>query len=94
MPAPVSRPRSSPGTVTMATSITTCSECLTEECVSSVTSTDQRAGGPSGRVLRAVSRAATRADRLPIVPPCTNTPPAPSGRPASSAIQLSAWFSA
>ena len=80
-----------------STSITTSSPCLTEECVSPVVSTDHRAGAgrpASARWCRAVSRAATRADRLPIVPPCTNTPPASAGRPTRSAIQRSAWFSA
>ena len=42
----------------------------------------------------AASRAATSADRLPIVPPWTNAPPASAGSPARSAIQRSAWFSA
>ena len=41
-----------------------------------------------------VFRAVTNADRFPIVPPCTNTPPAVFGIPARSEIHLSAWFSA
>ena len=59
---------------------------------------DAVAGGrrvPAAFALaRAVCRATTSADRLPTVPPGTKTPPADSGRPARSAIQRSAWFSA
>ena len=43
---------------------------------------------------RATARAVTRADRLPTVPPGTKTPPADGGRPARSATQRSAAFSA
>jgi hypothetical protein len=76
-----------------STSITTRNACLTDEWVSSVTQTAHRAGREPRR-CNADSRAATSADRLPIVPPCTNTPPASAGSPARSAIQRSAWFSA
>ena len=41
-----------------------------------------------------ICRAVTSADRFPIVPPCTKTPPALFGIPARSDIHLSAWFSA
>ena len=43
-------------------------------------------GAPRVRELRrrAASRAVTSAERLPIVPPCTKTPPAPRGRPNSA----------
>ena len=52
---------------------------------------------PDGRLPRrasAVSRAATRADRLPIVPPDTKQPPAVRGQPSSSTNQPNASFSA
>ena len=42
----------------------------------------------------AVSRATASADRLPADPPETKQPPAPAGRPASSAITRSTLFSA
>jgi hypothetical protein len=67
---------------------------LTEEWVSPVMHTAQRCGRRPPRACSAASRAATRADRLPIVPPWTKAPPASSGSPARSANQRSAWFSA
>ena len=48
----------------------------------------------SSALCRAVCRAATSADRFPMVPPGTNAPPASGGRPARSAIQRSVSFSA
>ena len=68
-----------------------------DECASALQTTTQRAGSatPAARLRRrATSRAATSAERLPIVPPWTKTPPAPSGRPNSSASQRSTSFSA
>jgi hypothetical protein len=62
----------------------------TEEWTSSPTAT-RVAARPS---WRARSRAATSAERLPFVPPCTKQPPAPSGKPASDASHASASFSA
>jgi len=91
--APVIRPRSSPGTSTTSASMITRTACLTEEWVSPVTQTAQRRGRVP-RIRSAFSRAATSAERFPIVPPCTKVPPVPAGMPARSAIQRSAWFSA
>ena len=48
----------------------------------------------SSRRCSAVCRAATRADRLPIVPPATKQPPAVSGQRSSDASQAITWFSA
>ena len=70
---------------------------LIEECAPCWTAT-RVARGPmdpdSVCRMRAAERAATRAERLPIVPPGTNTPPASGGSPARSAIQRRATFSA
>ena len=46
------------------------------------------------RWFRANCRAATRAERLPVVPPDMKQPPAVLGQPSSSTSQASAWFSA
>ncbi len=48
---------------------------------------------PSSR-RRALSRAATRALRLPMVAPDTKHPPAVDGHPARDASHANAWFSA
>ena len=54
------------------------------------------AGRPRPCAWRHVSRAVVSAARLPAVPPLTNTPPAPSGRPAScvshARVAFSAWI--
>ena len=63
-----------------------------DECASALQAIAQRE--VFGYFARAAARATTRAERFPIVPPCTKTPPADCGRPAKSAIQRSAWFSA
>jgi hypothetical protein len=52
-----------------------------------------RSGRPPRRAS-AAWRAVTSAFRFPAEPPETNTPPAPSGNPARSAIHRSASFSA
>ncbi len=71
-----------------------------EECAPAVAATrhGRSVGEPSEVALaaraRALWRAATSAERLPIVPPGTKAPPACGGSPARSAIQRSAWFSA
>src|SRR5205085_12369928 len=65
----------------------------TEECALSPHAIAQRSGRPPRRSA-AVCLAATSAERFPFVPPETKQPPAPSGKPARSAIQRSAWFSA
>ena len=57
------------GNLTTSTSMTVARPCLTEECVSSVTHTAQRRGRRAARLRSASSRAATSADRLPMVPP-------------------------
>ncbi len=89
---PVSRQCSSTGTPTSSASMTSQAEEI-DECAPAVAAT--RLGRtPAAAVRRAVCRAATRADRLPIVPPGVKTPPAPAGSPTRSAIQRSAWFSA
>ena len=67
---------------------------LIEECVCEVPATFHRAGGSPTRLIRAVCRAATSAERLPTVPPGTKTPPAVSGSPTRPATQRSAAFSA
>ncbi len=95
--SPVRRQFSSTWTPTISASMTWQAESI-EECAACVAATRHgRAPAParpSCRALaRAVSRAATRADRFPMVPPGTKTPPAAEGRPARSAIQRSAWFS-
>ena len=84
----MSRPPTA-GTSTVPASITRSIE-RTEECTSSLTAT-RRAGLPA---CRARSRAACSAERLPTVPPCTKQPAAPAGKPARSASQRSASFSA
>ena len=48
----------------------------------------------SPRRWRPVSRATTRADKLPALPPETKHPPAEAGRPARSANRRKVWFSA
>ena len=89
---PVSRQRSSTGTPTSSASMTSQADEI-EECAPAVAAT--RFGRmPAAAVRRAVWRAETSADRLPMVPPGVNTPPAPAGIPTRSAIQRSAWFSA
>ena len=92
--APVSRPRSSARPAATSTSITWAAETI-EECASSVRR-DPQPCRPRAAALGhdTAWRAATSAERLPTVPPCTKQPPALSGSPARSAIQRSAWFSA
>ena len=89
-------PSSPTGTPTTSTSITRAAEAI-DECASMLQTTRQRSGrdrpAASSR-SRAASRAATRAERLPSVPPWTNTPPAPAGNPNSAASQRSTSFSA
>ena len=57
--------------------------CAIEECASGAARDDpaRRPAGPRRRSRRASCRAATSAERLPSVPPCTNTPPASAGKP-------------
>ena len=86
------RPRSSVGTPTTSTSITWAAARI-EECTSSVAASCSRPGGRPRAVTNAC-RAATSAERLPTVPPCTKQPPLPSGMSARSATQRSASFSA
>ena len=88
---PVRRPRSSPGTVTISTSVTIAARRM-EECAEGAQATASRWPRPCRR--RQVSRAVVSAARLPAVPPETNTPPAPSGKPARSASQRRVAFSA
>jgi hypothetical protein len=90
-PSPVRR-WSGVGTTSTSTSMTA-AEDRTDECTLSATATRQRSGRPPRRSA-AAWRAATSAERLPFVPPWTNTPPASGGRPARSASQRRAWFSA
>jgi hypothetical protein len=90
---PVSRPRSSPRTSTTPTSITRAA-VATDECTLSATAIFHPVAGRPPSRAAAADRAATSADRFPAEPPLTNTPPAPGGNPARSAIQRSAWFSA
>ncbi len=94
--APRSTPSSPTGTPTTSTSITRAAEAI-EECASTLQTTRHASGRgfpASANRSRAASRAATRAERLPSVPPCTNTPPAPAGRPNSFASQRRTSFSA
>ena len=90
--SPVIRPRMSGAIRSRPTSITAAA-VATDECVSSVHATRNLAP-LSLRAARWACRAATSADRLPIVPPWTKQPAVVSGRPASPASQPSAWFSA
>jgi hypothetical protein len=88
----VIRPEPSWGTGSTSTSITRAAP-LIEEWASLEHTTVQRSGRWPRRSA-AVWRAATSPDRFPAEPPETKTPPAPTGMPARSAIQRSAWFSA
>ena len=90
--SPVIRPRVSGAIRSRPTSITAAA-VATDECVSSVHATRSRPP-PSPWAARWACRAATSADRLPIVPPETKQPAVVAGRPASRASQSSAWFSA
>ena len=90
---PVRRPRSSWGTESRSTSITRAADA-TDECTVSAHAICQRGGRSPPRASVAAWRAATRAERLPAVPPETKQPPDPAGIPASSASQPSTWFSA
>ncbi|CAB4684946.1 unannotated protein [freshwater metagenome] len=74
-----------------STSMTFAADAM-DECDSSEHAITQRVA--SGNFLRASARATTSADKFPIVPPCTNTPPAESGNPAKSISHCNAWFSA
>ena len=78
---PSSRPVPSTGTASTSTSMTRAALAI-EECASALQATTQRvrALAPRGGPAR-VWRAATSADRLPSVPPCTKTPPASAGQP-------------
>ncbi len=87
--SPRSRPSASAGTGSTCASMIR-AEARTEAWTSSLQAT-WVAASPRAR---ARSRAAWRAERLPLVPPWTKQPPAPAGRPASSATQRSASFSA
>jgi hypothetical protein len=89
--APVSRPRSSPGTSKMSTSITRAA-AATLECTVSHAANRHRAG--RSRRPAATCLAVTSDERFPAEPPETNTPPADAGIPARRASQASAWFSA
>ena len=97
--ASISRATSSPcnlrservATLRTSTSITFAAEAI-DECASSLQAITQRVA--SGNFLRASARATTSADKFPIVPPCTKTPPALAGNPAKSMSHCSAWFSA
>ena len=89
---PVSR-WSSVGTINASTPMTW-SALPTEEWASSLTAIRGRAGPSPPRRCPAVSRATTRAERLPADPPATKQPPAPAGSPAWRASTSSAWFSA
>src|SRR5699024_914641 len=66
----------------------------TEEWASALHTITHRAGLDSPSCSFFALRAATRAERLPMVPPWTKTPPAVSGRPNSPASQRSTSFSA
>ena len=99
---PVRQPAASGCTAMRSTSMAAAA-LLMEECASALAATAHlgspepppSAGwAPRERRSRASKRAATSADRLPSVPPCTKTPPAPAGKPARSASHLRAWFSA
>ena len=89
--SPCNLPCSSTAIFKTSTSITCAADAI-DECACSLQAITQRV--VSGKCLRACARATTNADRLPIVPPCTKTPPELCGKPAKSAIQRSAWFSA
>ena len=65
----------------------------TDEWVWSLTATRHRAGVAADRRF-AVSRATTRAERLPAEPPATKQPPAVAGSSARSAMNRNTWFSA
>ena len=93
--SPLRRQCSSIGTVTSSASMTSQADWI-DECAPYVVATLQgRASVPAASArARAVCRAETRAERLPIVPPGTKAPPACGGSPARSAIQRSASFSA
>ena len=69
-----------------------CAALAIDECASALQAIAQR--DVLGYFLRAAARATTKAERFPLVPPWTKTPPADCGSPAKSAIQRSAWFSA
>ena len=71
----------------------TCSALATEEWASLLTATrGRRLAKLAGRGR--LSRAATRAERLAMVPPDTKQPPAEAGSPAWAARTARAWFSA
>ena len=95
---PVSLLRSSPGTSRTRTPMTSAAERI-EEWASAAQARLQPPSGSGGRPAErrrcwAVCRAATSAERFPVVPPLTNVPPAVAGQPSSVAIQPSTWFSA
>ena len=88
--------RRSPPTTTSSASMTW-AHVRTEACDDGPVTMTHRSGRPPvPRTARAAAawRAATRADRLPMVPPDTKQPPADGGRPARSDSQRRAWFSA
>ena len=94
--SPCSRPPASGAAVTTSTSMTDAADAI-DECASALQTTTHRSGSATSATRlrrRAASRAATSAERLPIVPPWTNTPPDPSGSPNSDASQCSTSFSA
>ena len=83
----MSFPFDATGTFKTSTSITFAALTM-DECASSLHAITQREA--PGCFFRASARATTSAERFPIVPPCTKTPPDSSGNFAKSAIQRSA----
>ena len=88
---PINFPLAATGTFIISTSITFAALTI-EEWASSLQAITHLVA--SGDFFFASERATTNAERFPMVPPCTNTPPAASGIPAKSDSQRSAWFSA
>ena len=90
----MSRPRSSAAANSMSASIALAAWATDEWApVQPMISPRVRSNAPPAPA-RHFQRAASSAERLPAVPPLTNTPPAEAGRPARSAIQRNASFSA
>ena len=92
--AAVSRPVSSTAAVTKSASIAFAAKPI-DECAppEAMMIGRSRSAWPR-RCARHDHRAAMSADKLPLVPPLTNTPPAVSGRPARPTNHCNAWFSA
>jgi len=89
--SPINFPLAATGTFNTSTSITFAALTI-EECASSLQAITQREA--PGWFSRPCARATTSAERFPIVPPCTKTPPDSWGNCAKSEIQRRAWFSA